>query len=125
MVARFAELWLTQGYRDYDFDEAVDQLTLLWANAIGLDANGGEPATGCATTTPRKRPSVAVSRRPLGARCQPVNTGRCSQPRTVEVWACTALSQSISHRGKRFKTSSSATRPSRRARWLPRQKWMP
>jgi AcrR family transcriptional regulator len=41
MVARFAELWLTQGYRDYDFDEAVDQLTLLWANAIGLDSSGG------------------------------------------------------------------------------------
>jgi AcrR family transcriptional regulator len=36
MVGRFAELWLTQGYRAYDFDEAVDQLTLLWANAIGL-----------------------------------------------------------------------------------------
>ena len=42
MVARFAELWLTQGYRDYDFDEAVDQLSLLWANAIGLDT--AEPA---------------------------------------------------------------------------------
>jgi AcrR family transcriptional regulator len=36
MVARFAELWLVQGYRDYDFDEAVDQLTRLWANALGL-----------------------------------------------------------------------------------------
>ena len=37
MVARFAELWLTQGYRRYEFDEAVQQLTLLWANAIGLN----------------------------------------------------------------------------------------
>jgi AcrR family transcriptional regulator len=36
MVARFAELWLTQGYRKYDFDEVVDQLSLLWAQAIGL-----------------------------------------------------------------------------------------
>ncbi|MBL7494250.1 TetR/AcrR family transcriptional regulator [Frankia sp. AgB1.9] len=36
MVARFAELWLVQHYRDYDFDEAVEQLTLLWANALGL-----------------------------------------------------------------------------------------
>jgi AcrR family transcriptional regulator len=36
MVARFAELWLVQGYREYDFDEAVDQLTILWANALGL-----------------------------------------------------------------------------------------
>jgi AcrR family transcriptional regulator len=37
MIARFAELWLTQGYREYDFDEVVDQLSLLWANAIRLD----------------------------------------------------------------------------------------
>ena len=43
MVARFAELWLVQGYREYDFDEAVDQLSLLWANALGLkdDAPSG------------------------------------------------------------------------------------
>ena len=37
MVARFAELWLVQGYADYDFDDAVEQLTSLWCNAIGLD----------------------------------------------------------------------------------------
>lgn len=36
MVARFAELWLVQGYREYDFDTAVDQLTILWANALGI-----------------------------------------------------------------------------------------
>jgi AcrR family transcriptional regulator len=36
MVARFAELWLVQGYADYDFEEAVDQLTRLWCNALGL-----------------------------------------------------------------------------------------
>lgn len=36
MVARFAELWLVQGYRDYEFDEAVEQLTRLWANALGI-----------------------------------------------------------------------------------------
>ncbi len=36
MVARFAELWLVQGYRDYDFDDAVEQLTVLWGNALGL-----------------------------------------------------------------------------------------
>lgn len=43
MVGRFAELWLVQGYRDYDFDEAVEQLTILWANALGLTE---EPPTG-------------------------------------------------------------------------------
>ena len=36
MVARFAELWLVQGYREYDFDAAVEQLTILWGNALGL-----------------------------------------------------------------------------------------
>lgn len=36
MVGRFAELWLVQGYREYDFDEAVEQLSLLWANALGI-----------------------------------------------------------------------------------------
>ena len=38
MVARFAEIWLVQGYREYDFDDAVEQLTLLWGNALGLEA---------------------------------------------------------------------------------------
>jgi len=38
MVARFAELWMVQAYREYDFDEAVEQLTTLWANALGIDA---------------------------------------------------------------------------------------
>jgi AcrR family transcriptional regulator len=38
MVGRFAEQWLVQGYRDYDFDEAVDQLTLIWGNALGMES---------------------------------------------------------------------------------------
>jgi AcrR family transcriptional regulator len=40
MVGRFAELWLVQGYRDYDFEEAVEQLTNLWGNALGLPDEG-------------------------------------------------------------------------------------
>jgi AcrR family transcriptional regulator len=36
MVARFAELWLVQDYASFDFDHAVDQLTTLWSQAIGL-----------------------------------------------------------------------------------------
>lgn len=45
MVARFAELWLVQGYRSYDFDQAVEQLTILWGNALGLHetGHGGRP----------------------------------------------------------------------------------
>jgi AcrR family transcriptional regulator len=36
MVARFAELWLVEEWNSFDFDEAVEQVTRLWANAIGL-----------------------------------------------------------------------------------------
>ena len=45
MVGRFAELWLVQGYRDYDFDEAVEQLSVLWANALGIPAAAQPPET--------------------------------------------------------------------------------
>jgi AcrR family transcriptional regulator len=44
MVARFAELWLVQAYRDYDFDDAVEQLTILWGNALGLKPARKKPA---------------------------------------------------------------------------------
>ena len=37
MVGRFAELWLVQDYRTYDFDHAVEQLTRIWANALRLE----------------------------------------------------------------------------------------
>ena len=36
MVARFAEIWMVEDYRDYEFEEAVEQLTRLWANALGI-----------------------------------------------------------------------------------------
>ena len=36
MVARFAELWLVEEWNRYDFDRAAEQVTRLWANAIGL-----------------------------------------------------------------------------------------
>jgi AcrR family transcriptional regulator len=42
MVARFAELWMVQEYRAYDFEDAVEQLTRLWANALGLPDEPGE-----------------------------------------------------------------------------------
>jgi AcrR family transcriptional regulator len=48
MVARFAELWLVQGYRDYDFEHAVEQLTRLWANALCLEDD-----------PPRRRPRAS------------------------------------------------------------------
>ncbi|HET6948902.1 MAG TPA: helix-turn-helix domain-containing protein [Acidimicrobiales bacterium] len=36
MVARFAELWLLEDWAPYDFDRAAEQVSRLWANAIGL-----------------------------------------------------------------------------------------
>ena len=41
MVGRFAELWLVEGWGKYDFDTAAEQLTKLWANAIGLRPTSG------------------------------------------------------------------------------------
>lgn len=41
MMGRFAELWLVQGYREYDFDEVVDQLTILCLNALGVPDDAG------------------------------------------------------------------------------------
>ena len=36
MVARVAELWLVEHWGNYDLDRVADQVTRLWANAIGL-----------------------------------------------------------------------------------------
>ena len=36
MVARVAELWLVEHWGDYDLDTVAEQVTRLWANAIGL-----------------------------------------------------------------------------------------
>jgi AcrR family transcriptional regulator len=45
MVARFAELWLVERWGTYDLDTVADQVTRLWANAIGLrDSDTGTPA---------------------------------------------------------------------------------
>jgi AcrR family transcriptional regulator len=38
MVARVAEVWLIEGWGTYDLDTVAEQLTRLWANAIGLGA---------------------------------------------------------------------------------------
>jgi AcrR family transcriptional regulator len=36
MIGRFAELWLIEQWSDFEFDTAVEQISRLWANAIGL-----------------------------------------------------------------------------------------
>ena len=35
MVSRFAYTWCTQG-EEFELDKAIDELTALWARAIGL-----------------------------------------------------------------------------------------
>jgi AcrR family transcriptional regulator len=47
MVARFAEMMFVGG-STFDLDTAVDQLTMLWANALGIGENAG--ATGSPRT---------------------------------------------------------------------------
>jgi AcrR family transcriptional regulator len=37
MSYRFPEMWFVQGFLDCDFDDGVDQLTLLYVNALGLE----------------------------------------------------------------------------------------
>ena len=55
MIARFAELWIVEDWADYPFDHATDQVTRLWANAIGLPTD---------TVAPRKsRAPVKTSRK--------------------------------------------------------------
>jgi hypothetical protein len=39
MVSRFAYIWFA-GKEPYDFDRAVEQLTILWCNAIGMPHDG-------------------------------------------------------------------------------------
>lgn len=36
MVARFAELWLIEHWGKYKIDQAAEELTKLWTNAIGI-----------------------------------------------------------------------------------------
>jgi len=36
MVSKFAYIWFS-GHEQFDFDTAVEQLTALWCNALGLD----------------------------------------------------------------------------------------
>ena len=47
MVAKFAEMWFGQG-GNYDMDTAVDQLTRLWVNALGIppDLSSGRAKRG-------------------------------------------------------------------------------
>jgi AcrR family transcriptional regulator len=56
MVARFAETMFVGG-GGYDHDRAVEQLTLLWANALGLREQAATPAK-----TTRRKTEPAGSR---------------------------------------------------------------
>ncbi len=36
MTSRFPEMWLAQGFVEFDFDDGVEQITMLFLNALGL-----------------------------------------------------------------------------------------
>ena len=55
MVARFAETMFVGG-GPYDFEVAVEQLTLLWANALGLREDAGRWETAVRPETAVRRP---------------------------------------------------------------------
>jgi hypothetical protein len=40
MTYRFPEMWFVQGLLDCDFEEGVEQLTLLFVRALGLEDDG-------------------------------------------------------------------------------------
>jgi AcrR family transcriptional regulator len=44
MTYRFPELWFVQGLIDCDFDEGVDELTMLFVRGLGLDERSGVPS---------------------------------------------------------------------------------
>ena len=72
---------------------------------------------------PRHPAARVAGRAGLGERGgrHPTTSGSFSQPRTDEVFCSLAASQSTSQDGQRLSISSSATRPSSRARAEPRQ----
>jgi AcrR family transcriptional regulator len=55
MVSRFAETWLVQGYPDCGFDDAVDQITTMFVNALQLK---DEPVK----SGPRRRVQQEIAR---------------------------------------------------------------
>ena len=55
LVGRFAELWLLEGWGTYDFDHAVEQVTRLWANAIGLHEPATTPTAPAAAAKPKAK----------------------------------------------------------------------
>jgi AcrR family transcriptional regulator len=44
MTYRFPELWFVQGLIDCEFDEGVEQLTMLFVRGLGLDERAGVPS---------------------------------------------------------------------------------
>jgi hypothetical protein len=46
LTGRFAELWLVQGAVECSFDDAVEQVTRLIVNALGVGAAAGRPSAG-------------------------------------------------------------------------------
>ena len=56
MTYRFPEMWFVQQLLDCDFDEGVEQLTLIFVRALGLeDGRGDGNSAGAASEAPERR----------------------------------------------------------------------
>ena len=84
----------------------------------GRGGQGAHRRVGVRSSSRALRPP---RRLPRSSDDHPTMSGSFSQPRTVEVCASFAFSQSTSHSGKRLRSSSRAIRPSSRASAAPRQ----
>ncbi|MFJ3779756.1 TetR/AcrR family transcriptional regulator [Streptomyces sp. NPDC090075] len=60
MVARFAENFFIAGHK-FDLEMAVEQLTIIWANALGLTQNGMAHSPETAKSTRRVPPATFSS----------------------------------------------------------------
>ena len=62
MIGRFAELWLVAHWAEYEFDTAVEQISRLWANAIGLEVPAKtalERKPAAKTSSTKKKPAAS------------------------------------------------------------------
>ena len=89
MTYRFPEMWFVQGLLDCDFDDGVEQLTLLFVRALGLEDDGAplDRASRCGPppAEPPAQPSVAACH---SSSCGASRGQRANRPSS---WASLAL----------------------------------
>ena len=79
MVSRFAETWLVQGYPDCNFDDAVEQITTMFVNALQLKDEPGEVRSPVVASSRRSR--VENGGRGCVERARPLHRDRAGATR--------------------------------------------